>query len=192
MLLSRCETYEFLPNFAKNDFTAALCAAMDALIKEINARCGALPCENSYNSLMSCRDDELAHLAAELGSVPYYPDLPKATRCKILQNHALWTRGAGTVEAIKDMVGYVFGVDGEVTVNDDIDQEKFPCRYEIIIHDEDFTGSELNIKRFGECVGTLGRAATTPMDMRFSYTTHISQAAAVVAPGYIYRYEAKL
>ena len=189
MLLSKCASYEFLPNFAKNDFTAALCAAMDALVREIDSRCGALPCENSFYALMSCRDDELAHLAEELGSVPYYPDLSKETRCKIIQNHALWTRGAGTSEAIARMVGYVFGVDGEVTINDDIDQEKFPCRYEIDIHDDDFTGSELNIKRFGECVGTLGRAATTPIDMRFSYVTYITQVVAVIAPSCVHRYE---
>lgn len=191
MLLSNCQSYEFLPNFSKNDFTSALCSAIDTLVMQINDRCAALPCENSYKSLQACRDDELAQLAEELGSVPYYPDLPKDTRCEILRNHALWTRGAGTVDAIKRMVEYVFAVDGEVVVDDDVDQEKFPCRYEITIHDEDFTGTEVNIKRFGECVGTLGRAATTPMDMRFTYTTHMTQDAAVFAPAYIYRYEVR-
>ncbi|MBQ8036486.1 MAG: hypothetical protein IJ268_05775, partial [Proteobacteria bacterium] len=101
MLLSECRSFELLPRFARNEFTGSLCGAMDVFIQLLSHRCDALPCEASEGALSACRDDELAQIADDLGVIPYYPDLPRATREDIILQAKLWTRKAGTCEALR-------------------------------------------------------------------------------------------
>lgn len=192
MKLSEINTYLFLPDFAKNPYTQALCAAIDTAVIGIAGRLDALPLESSRDALMACRPDELAELASEIGAVPYYPDLPKDNRVDILYKHAEWTRDAATKAAIRDMVALVFDIHGEIVVSDDLDQTKFPCRYEITIDDPNFTGTEINIKRYLQCVSAMGRAATTPISMAFKYHADFSQKTAITTTKIIYSYGVKI
>lgn len=165
MLLSDCRSYLLLPRFAQNTFMECLCGAVDELIRRLESRCDALPCENSAPSLAACRDDELAQIADDLGVIPYYPDLPRATRENIILKARTWTRYAGTVGAVIEMVNALLNTDS-TSIDDALSD---PFRYRIEVADISAVSSEINYKRFGECLKLLGHATTTPDGFTFYY-----------------------
>lgn len=165
MLLSDCRSYLLLPRFAQNEFTESLCGAVDELIRRIAERCNALPCENSADALAACRDDELAQIADDLGVIPYYPDLPRATRENIILKAKTWTRYAGTVGAVIEMVNALFNTN-HTTIDDALDDA---FNYHIDIEDNFVESTEVNFKRFNECLEMLGHTTTTPDGFTFHY-----------------------
>lgn len=165
MLLSECRSFELLPRFAQNAFIESVCSAIDVLVKSLAHRCDALPCEASEGALSACRDDELAQIADDLGVIPYYPDLPRATREDIILQAKLWTRKAGTCEALRVMVNAVFDTD-TTTVEDDLEK---PYHFHISVGDNFAESSKLNFKRFNECIVSIGHTTTVPDGMTFYY-----------------------
>ena len=165
MLLSDCRSYLLLPRFVQNEFMESLCGAVDELIHELAARCNALPCETSANALTACRDDELAQIADDLGVIPYYPDLPRATRENIILKAKTWTRYAGTVGSVVEMVNALFNTN-HTTIDDALDDA---FKYHIDIDDNSVESTEVNFKRFNECIEMLGHTTTTPDGFTFHY-----------------------
>ena len=165
MKLYDCRSYSLLPRFARNEFMESLCGAVDALVRVLSVRCDALPCENSASSLATCRDDELAQIADDLGVVPYYPDLPRTTRENQILQAKTWTRYAGTSGAVIAMVNALFDTDS--TVIDDERPDDF--HYLIDISDNFVESTEINFKRFNECLEKIGHTTTTPDGFIFRY-----------------------
>ena len=165
MKLYNCRSDSLLPRFARNAFTESLCGAIDELVRALAVRCDALPCENSAASLAACRDDELAQIAEDLGVVPYYPDLPRTTRETMILQAKTWTRYAGTSGSIIAMVNALFDTDGTV-----IDDEQPDAYHYLIDITDNFVGStEINFRRFNECLEKLGHTTTTPDGFIFRY-----------------------
>ena len=191
MLLSECRSFELLPRFARNEFMACLCGVMDVLVSALSHRCDALPCEASAKALSACRDDELAQIADDLGVIPYYPDLPRATREDIILQAKLWTRKAGTCEALRVMVNAVFDTD-TTTVEDDLDRERFPYRYRINIQSDALNNTQTDIDRLNECLEMLGHTTTTPLEMRMNYHTDLEQKVIATRAHVTYRYEVSI
>lgn len=163
MKLYDCRCYELLPRFARNAFVASLCGAVDELVRRIAVRCDALPCENS--NLHTCRDDELAQIAEDLGVIPYYPDLPRATRENIILQAKIWTRYAGTSGAIVAMVNALFDTDTAV-IDDEQDE---PFLYEISVDGEFSQDVDISLRRYNECLEMLGHVTTSPNAFVFHY-----------------------
>ena len=191
MLLSECKSFELLPRFAQNAFIESVCSAIDVLVKAIAHRCDALPCEASAGALAACRDDELSQIADDLGVIPYYPDLPRATREDIILQAKLWTRKAGTCEALRVMVNAVFDTD-TTTVEDNLDRDKFPYRYRINIQSDALNNTQTDIDRLNECLEMLGHTTTTPLEMRLNYETDLEQKVIATRAHVTYRYEVTL
>ncbi len=165
MKLYDCRSYSLLPRFAQNSFMESLCGAVDELIRRLESRCNALPCENSAASLAACRDDELAQIAYDLGAIPYYPDLPRATRENIILKAKTWTRYAGTVGAVIEMVNALFDTDS-TSINDALDE---PFIYHVNLDDNFIESTETNFKRFTECLEMLGHTTTKPDGFTFYF-----------------------
>lgn len=165
MKLYDCRSYSLLPRFAQNSFMESLCGAVDELIRRLESRCNALPCENSAASLAACRDDELAQIAYDLGAIPYYPDLPRATRENIILKAKTWTRYAGTVGAVIEMVNALFDTDS-TSINDALDE---PFIYHVNLDDNFIESTETNFKRFNECLEMLGHTTTKPDGFTFYF-----------------------
>lgn len=165
MKLYDCRSYALLPRFAQNSFMESLCGAVDELIRRLESRCNALPCENSAASLAACRDDELAQIAYDLGAIPYYPDLPRATRENIILKAKTWTRYAGTVGAVIEMVNALFDTDS-TSINDALDE---PFIYHVNLDDNFIESTETNFKRFNECLEMLGHTTTKPDGFTFYF-----------------------
>lgn len=163
MRLSDCRSYKLLPRFAENEFMESLCGAVDELVRGLAARCDALPCENS--GLAACRDDELAQIAEDLGVIPYYPDLPRATRENLIRQAKTWTRYAGTAGAIVAMVNALFDTDS-ATLDDEQDE---PFCYEISVDGEFSEDVDISLRRYNECLEMLGHTTTTPSTFVFHY-----------------------
>ena len=141
----------------------SLCGAVDELVRALAMRCNALPCENS--NLAACRDDELAQIAEDLGVIPYYPDLPRATRENIILQAKTWTRYAGTSGAIVAMVNALFDTD-TATIDDEQDE---PFLYEISVDGEFSEDVEISLRRYNECLEMLGHTTTSPKGFVFHY-----------------------
>lgn len=189
MRLSDYRSYELLPRFAQNEFMASLCGAIDEVVKHLASRCNALPCETSAGALTACRDDELAQIAEDLGVIPYYPDLKRATRENIILQDSLWTRKAGTCEALRVMVNAVFDTESTV-IADDLDNVKFPYTYRITVNEVE--GTQTNISRLNECLEMLGHTTTQPFDMHFEYEAELEQKVIATRAHVTYRYEVQL
>ena len=165
MKLYNCRSYALLPRFAQNEFLESLCSTMDALVAAIATRCDALPCENSRAALAVCRDDELSQIADDLGVVPYYPDLARSTRENIIYQDKLWTRHAGTCDAVAAMVNALFDTE-TATVSDDLET---PYLYHVDVTDNFAESSEVNYKRYHECLESIGHTTTQPDGFTFWY-----------------------
>lgn len=177
MKLSDCRSYSLLPKFARNAFMESLCGAVDELVRTLAARCNALPCENSAASLAVCRDDELAQIADDLGVVPYYPDLPRTTRENQILQAKTWTRYAGTSGSVIAMVNALFDTDN--TVIDDERPDDF--HYLIDISDNFVESTEINFRRFNECLSMLGHTTTTPEGFIFRYDGTFETSATAIS-----------
>lgn len=185
MRLSDCRSYELLPRFAQNEFMASLCGAIDEVVKHLASRCNALPCETSADALAACRDDELAQIAEDLGVIPYYPELTRSTRENIILQDSLWTRKAGTCEALRVMVNAVFETDA-TSIEDDLDED---YHYRVSVGDNFAFSTEIGFRRFNECLEALGHTTTIPDGITFYYDGTFETAAGAASGDVLVLYD---
>lgn len=187
MKLSQIETARLLPRFARNDFTAAACHALDAVFRGLSERMDSLPLEASAHAISLCRDDELAQLAGDLGVLPYYPDLERPLRETLILNAGLWTRRAATPECVIRMVNTVFGTQSTAIFEPE-DPSSF--QYTIMV-DEDITSSEVTHTRLYYCLRTVGHTTTTPI-VQVNYNITVPENVHISSSPVIYEMEAYL
>lgn len=175
MLLSDCASMGLLPRFAQTPFMKSVCAAIDELVIGIAHRCDALPCNTSRESLAMCRDDELATLAGELEAIPYYADLPRATRENIIFRSKTWTRFAGTPASIETMLDAIFDTES-ARINDKLPE---PYHYHVEIGDNFVDSNGLAYQRFHDCLETLGHVTTTPAGFTFLFDGNVDAPTSI-------------
>lgn len=187
MRLSQIDTVSLLPRFARNEFTKAACHALDEVFKALSERMDALPLEASAKAISLCRDDELAQLAKDLGVLPYYPDLERDLREKLILNAGLWTRRAATQKCVTAMVNTVFSTDSTAMFESD-DPSSF--RYTIMV-DEDIVSNETTHTRLHYCLRSVGHATTLPV-IQVNYNVTITENVHISSSPIIYEMEAYL
>lgn len=158
------------------------CAAFDRFVKTADARRLALSAPYSLPSIQALTDEELQEYYKEFGLATYYPDLPRASRDRMLYDEIRLFRKLGTKAAIEAMCQYIFGdnpISLEIIDNlafDDngvLTDESLLDMYDAIVNIENPELSAFNISRIFANLTKFNRDSQQLRYMTFRFNTDV-------------------
>ncbi|MBQ9396756.1 MAG: hypothetical protein IJU23_14720 [Proteobacteria bacterium] len=158
------------------------CAAFDRFVKTADARRLALSAPYSLPSIQALTDEELQEYYKEFGLATYYPDLPRASRDRMLYDEIRLFRKIGTKAAIEAMCQYIFGdnpISLEIIDNlafDDngvLTDESLLDMYDAIVNIENPELSAFNISRIFANLTKFNRDSQQLRYMTFRFNTDV-------------------
>ena len=158
------------------------CAAFDIFVKGVDARRLALSAPYSLPSIQALTDEELQEYYKEFGLATYYPDLPRASRDRMLYDEIRLFRKLGTKAAIEAMCQYIFGdspISLEIIDNlafDDngvLTDESLLDMYDAIVNIENPELSAFNISRIFANLTKFNRDSQQLRYMTFRFNTDV-------------------